>query len=163
RKGFEKHGVLANPYSFGFFEAMRHNKAQRFSHTFVINEADGLPAPYRGKLFAVEPLQGRVMLCDIKADRSSFETRDLGPDVRSRPSGPGRSGSSRTRAGSGASFTPGFSFLRAPSPTSMFGVSGPAAAGGCRRRKACPLSRSCWRMMRTPTTFMCRSCSGGRS
>ena len=83
RKGFEKHGVLANPYSFGFFEAMKHNKAQRFSHTFVINEADGLPARYRGKLFAVEPLQGRVMLCDIKADRSSFETRDLGPVVRS--------------------------------------------------------------------------------
>jgi putative heme-binding domain-containing protein len=83
RKGFEKHGVLANPYSFGFFEAMRHNKAQRFSHTFVLNEADGLPAQYRGKLFAVEPLQGRVMLSDIKADRSSFETRDLGPVVRS--------------------------------------------------------------------------------
>jgi putative heme-binding domain-containing protein len=84
RKGFEKHGVLANPYSFGFFEAMKHNKAQRFSHTFVINEADGLPKPYRGKLFAVEPLQGRVMLSDVKADRSSFETKDLDPVVASR-------------------------------------------------------------------------------
>ena len=42
RKGFEKHGALSNPYAFGFFEAMEHNKAQRFSHTFVIYEADGV-------------------------------------------------------------------------------------------------------------------------
>ncbi len=83
RKGFEKHGVLANPYSFGFFEAMKHHRAERFSHTFVINEDDGLPKPYRGKLFAVEPMQGRVMLADVKADRSSFETKDLGPVVGS--------------------------------------------------------------------------------
>ncbi len=75
RKGFEKHGVLANPYSFGFFEAMKHNKAQRFSHTFVINEAPGLPAKYRGKLFAVEPLHSRVMLSEIMPDRSSFQTQ----------------------------------------------------------------------------------------
>jgi glucose/arabinose dehydrogenase len=83
RKGFEKHGVLANPYSFGFFEAMKHNKAQRFSHTFVINEAPGLPAKYRGKLFAVEPLQGRVMMSDVKPDRSSLQTQDIAPVVTS--------------------------------------------------------------------------------
>src|SRR6516162_641180 len=83
RKGFEKHGVLANPYSFGFFEAMRHIKAQRFSHTFVIDEANSLPEGYWGKLFAVEPLQGRVMLADIKPDRSSFQTKDIGPVVSS--------------------------------------------------------------------------------
>jgi putative heme-binding domain-containing protein len=83
RKGFEKHGVLANPYSFGFFEAMKHNKAERFSHTFIINDADGLPEHYRGKLFAVEPLQGRVMLADMKPDRSSFQTKDIGPVIGS--------------------------------------------------------------------------------
>jgi putative heme-binding domain-containing protein len=83
RKGFEKHGVLANPYSFGFFEAMKHNKAQRFSHTFVINEAAGLPAQYRGRLFAVEPLQGRVMMSEVKADRSSLQTQDIEPVVSS--------------------------------------------------------------------------------
>jgi putative heme-binding domain-containing protein len=83
RKGFEKHGVLANPYSFGFFEAMKANKSQRFSHTWVLNEAGGLPSRYRGNLFAVEPLQGRVMRSEVKADRSSFETKDLGPVVSS--------------------------------------------------------------------------------
>ncbi len=83
RKGFEKHGVLANPYSFGFFEAMKSNKLQRFSHTWVLNEADALPAKYRGNIFAVEPLQGRVMLSEVAADRSSFQTKDLGPVVAS--------------------------------------------------------------------------------
>ncbi len=83
RKGFEKHGVLANPYSFGFFEAMKANKSQRFSHTWVLNEADGLPSRYRGKLFAVEPIQGRVMLSEVTPDRSSFQTKDLGPVVSS--------------------------------------------------------------------------------
>jgi putative heme-binding domain-containing protein len=83
RKGFEKHGVLANPYSFGFFEAMKANKSQRFSHTWVLNEADGLPAQYRGKMFAVEPLQGRVMLSEFTTDRSSFQTKDLGGVVTS--------------------------------------------------------------------------------
>jgi putative heme-binding domain-containing protein len=83
RKGFEKHGVLANPYSFGFFEAMKANKSQRFSHAWALNEAEGLPSQYRGKLFAVEPLQGRVMLSEVKTDRSSFETKDLGPAVTS--------------------------------------------------------------------------------
>ncbi len=83
RKGFEKHGVLANPYAFGFFEAMKHNKAQRFSHTFVIDEAKGLPDPYHGRLFAVEPLQGRVMMSEFQGDRSSFQTQDLEPIVSS--------------------------------------------------------------------------------
>ena len=51
------HGVLANPYSFGFFEAMKANKSQRFSHTWMLNDSNGLPEQYRGKLFAVEPLE----------------------------------------------------------------------------------------------------------
>ncbi len=83
RKGFEKHGVLANPFSFGYFEAMKANKSLRFTHTFVINEANGLPASYRGKLFGVEPLSSRVMMSEVKSDRSSFETKDLGGVVTS--------------------------------------------------------------------------------
>jgi putative heme-binding domain-containing protein len=62
---------------------MKANKSQRFSHAWVLNEADGLPARYRGQIFAIEPLQGRVMLSAIKPDRSSFETKDLGPVVTS--------------------------------------------------------------------------------
>lgn len=83
RKGFEKHGVLANPFAFGFFEAMTHNKVQRFSHTFVINEADTLPAKYRGQMFAVGPLQSHVMLSDVMPDRSSVQTKDIAPVLTS--------------------------------------------------------------------------------
>lgn len=83
RKGFEKHGVLANPYTFGFFEMMKSNAAPRFSHTFVIDEAPGLPARYRGKLFAVVPLMSHVMMSEVRADRSSYQTKDLGPVVKS--------------------------------------------------------------------------------
>jgi len=78
RKGFEKHGALSNPYAFGFFEAMKHPAVQRFSHTFVIYEADAMPKEYHGKLFAVTPLQGQVMYSEIFADGSSLQTKDLG-------------------------------------------------------------------------------------
>lgn len=77
RKGFEKHGALSNPYAFGFFENMKHNPVQRFSHNFVIYEGDGMPEKYRGKMFAVGPLQGHVWLSDVFPDRSSLQTKDI--------------------------------------------------------------------------------------
>jgi putative heme-binding domain-containing protein len=83
RKGFEKHGDLSNPFAFGYFEAMKHNKAQRFTHNFVIYEADTLPEHYRGKLFGVAPLQSHVMLSDVMPDGSSLKTQDLEPVVSS--------------------------------------------------------------------------------
>lgn len=78
QKGFGKHGALSNPYSFGYFPQMTHHSVPRFTHTFVIYEESALPAAYRGKLFGVEPLQGRVVFSDFQPDRSSFKTRDLG-------------------------------------------------------------------------------------
>jgi putative membrane-bound dehydrogenase-like protein len=81
RKGFEKHGPLSNPYAFGYYEPMAHDKAERFSHNFVIYEGGALPAKYEGKIFAIEPLQGRVMLTERTAVASTFRTHDLGPVV----------------------------------------------------------------------------------
>lgn len=78
QKGFGKHGELSNPFAFGYFPQMKHNAVPRFTHTFVINEADGLPARYRGKMFAVAPLQGHVVISDVMPDGSSFQTRDIG-------------------------------------------------------------------------------------
>ena len=77
RKGFSKHGALSNPWTFGFFEAMKHAQAPRFSHNFVIYEESALPGRYRGRLFGVEPLQGQVVLSDIRPDASSFATQDI--------------------------------------------------------------------------------------
>src|SRR5262249_54137595 len=69
---------------FGYFEAMKANDSPRFSHTFAIYDGLTLPDKYRGQLFAVLPLQGQVMLSDVKADRSSLQTRDLGAVVTSK-------------------------------------------------------------------------------
>ena len=82
RKGFSKHGQLSNPYAFGYFEAMKHHAVPRFTHAFVIYQAAPLPVRYHGKLFGVEPLQGQVVLSDIRPHLSSFETRDIERVVR---------------------------------------------------------------------------------
>ncbi len=81
QKGFNKHGPLSNPYSFGYFPAMKHHPAARFTHDFLIYEADALPEPYRGRLFGVAPLLNHVMMSSITPDGSTFQTRDLGPVV----------------------------------------------------------------------------------
>jgi len=81
RKGFGKHGSLSNPYAFGYFAAMKHNKVPRFTHNFVIYEGAVLPERYRGRLFGIEPLQGQVVLSDVSRDGSTFQTRDLSRPV----------------------------------------------------------------------------------
>ncbi len=81
QKGFEKHGPLSNPYAFGYFPAMPHGREPRFTHNFVIYDHGALPARYAGKLFGVEPLQGRIVESEIIPDRSSFRTVDLSRPV----------------------------------------------------------------------------------
>ena len=77
RKGFEKHGALANPYAFGYFMPMAHAPVDRFTHNFVIYEGGALPAQYVGKLLGIEPLQGRVTETEIMPVQTTFKTRDL--------------------------------------------------------------------------------------
>ena len=77
RKGFGKHGPLSNPYSFGFFENIKHGNAARFTHNFIIYEEGVLPERYQGRLLGIEPLQGQVVLSDITPLKSSFETKDI--------------------------------------------------------------------------------------
>jgi putative membrane-bound dehydrogenase-like protein len=77
QKGFEKHGPLSNPYAFGYFPPMKHPAVERFTHNFIIYDGGTLPAHYNGKLFGVEPLQGRVVESEITPDKSSFKTEDI--------------------------------------------------------------------------------------
>ncbi len=81
QKGFEKHGPLSNPYAFGYFPPMPHPAVERFTHNFIIYDGGALPESYNGKLFGIEPLQGRVVESDIEPDGSTFQTRDLGYPV----------------------------------------------------------------------------------
>ncbi len=77
RKGFEKHGELANPYAFGYFPHMEGTRGERFTHNFIIYHGGALPERYNGKLFGIEPLQGRVVLSEITPVGSTFKTRDI--------------------------------------------------------------------------------------
>jgi putative heme-binding domain-containing protein len=77
QKGFDKHGPLSNPYAFGFFPPMPHPAVDRFTHNFIIYDGGALPAQYEGKLFGIEPLQGRVVQSDIEPDGSTFKTWDI--------------------------------------------------------------------------------------
>ncbi|MDP6678553.1 MAG: c-type cytochrome [Verrucomicrobiota bacterium] len=83
RKGFSKHGPLSNPYAFGYFNAMPHNKVPRFTHNFIVYEGDGLPKQYLGRILGVEPIQGRVVMSDRTAIGSSFKTQDTGHPIKS--------------------------------------------------------------------------------
>ena len=83
QKGFDKHGPLSNPYAFGYFPQMPHPDVDRFTHNFVIYDSGALGERYQGKLFGVEPLQGRIVLSEITPDGSTFRTRDLGHPVTS--------------------------------------------------------------------------------
>jgi putative membrane-bound dehydrogenase-like protein len=105
QKGFNKHGPLSNPYTFGYFSWMKHHNVPRFTHTFVIYDCgqpaggDGarasetqlprsvphatcvLPEPYRGKLYGVAPLLSHVVESEMAPDGSSFQTKDVGHPV----------------------------------------------------------------------------------
>src|SRR5262245_15213550 len=82
QKGLDKHGPLSNPYAFGYFPPMTHPAVDRFTHNFIIYDGGALPRRYNGKLFGIEPLQGRVVESEIVPDASSFRTWDLGYVVR---------------------------------------------------------------------------------
>ncbi len=77
QKGFDKHGPLSNPYAFGFFPPMPHPAVDRFTHNFILYAGGALPAQYNGKLFGIEPLQGRVVQSEIEPDGSTFKTWDI--------------------------------------------------------------------------------------
>jgi putative membrane-bound dehydrogenase-like protein len=100
QKGFNKHGPLSNPYTFGYFTWMKHHNVPRFTHTFLIYEAAGRdgdvlePLPpsvphatcalgesYRGKLYGVAPLLSHVVQAEVTPDGSSFQTKDLSHPV----------------------------------------------------------------------------------
>ena len=83
RKGFDKHGELSNPYAFGWFPMMEHGDYARFTHTFLVYESDALPDRYRGRLFALNPLHGHVIVSRREPVGSTFRTRDEGFAIQS--------------------------------------------------------------------------------
>jgi putative heme-binding domain-containing protein len=80
-KGFEKHGALSNPYTFGYIQPMKHAKVDRFTHTFAIYEGGALPKEYDGKLIAVAPHRHYVIESELIPRGSTFATEDVGKIV----------------------------------------------------------------------------------
>jgi putative heme-binding domain-containing protein len=77
QKSWGKHGELTNPYAFGFFPQMKGTQVERFSHTFVIDEGGALPKRYAGQILAPVPLHNYVILSQLQADGSTFQTQDV--------------------------------------------------------------------------------------
>jgi putative heme-binding domain-containing protein len=78
QKGFDKHGPLSNPFTFGYFPAMKHARTPRFTHTFVIYDGGAFPRHYDGKLFGVATLLNHVVLSEMIPEGSTVRTVDLG-------------------------------------------------------------------------------------
>lgn len=78
QKGFNKHGPLSNPFAFGYFPAMKHDRVPRFTHEFTIYDGGSLPEQYHGRMFAVAPLLHYLSISDVTPRGSTFATRDTG-------------------------------------------------------------------------------------
>jgi len=77
QKTFDKHGALSNPYAFTYIGPMDSPKAERFTHTFAVYEADAFPSQYIGKVFAIAPHVHYVVCSEIDPLGSTFQTHDL--------------------------------------------------------------------------------------
>ncbi|WP_105357949.1 MULTISPECIES: PVC-type heme-binding CxxCH protein [Pirellulaceae] len=76
QKSWGKHGALTNPHAYGFFPAMKHAAAERFSHTLVKYESDTLPERYHDHLVALVPLHNYVAVSKMLPDGSTWQTED---------------------------------------------------------------------------------------
>ncbi|MHC2067040.1 PVC-type heme-binding CxxCH protein [Bremerella sp. T1] len=76
QKSWGKHGALTNPHAYGFFPAMKHAPAERFSHTLVRYESDALPSRYHDRIVAPVPLHNYVAVSKMSPHGSTWQTED---------------------------------------------------------------------------------------
>ena len=77
RKDEFKHGVVSNPFAYGFLSYMQHPPTPRFSHALVRYCDDQLPSRFHQQLLAVDPLKGTVVLSKMTPLGGTFATEDL--------------------------------------------------------------------------------------
>ncbi|MBL9115609.1 MAG: c-type cytochrome [Verrucomicrobiaceae bacterium] len=76
-KGWGKHGPPMNPYSFEFFEHMKHEgDTKRFPQAFTIYEGGLLGSNYEGYIIAPNSLLNKVYVSEQIPDGSTFRTKD---------------------------------------------------------------------------------------
>ena len=83
-KAFGKHGPLHNPYTFGYFDHVRHSglKGGHVSVGGLFYEADALPAVWRGRFIAADLLGHAVRAHDVTPLGSTFHARQIGDVLR---------------------------------------------------------------------------------
>lgn len=77
RKDELKHGVVSNPYAYGFLGYMQHPPTPRFSHALTRYCDVVLPSRFHQQLLAVDPLKGTVVLSRMTPRGGTFATEDL--------------------------------------------------------------------------------------
>jgi putative heme-binding domain-containing protein len=77
RKDEFKHGVVSNPYAYGFLGYMQHPPTPRFSHALVRYSDTELPQRFHQQLLAVDPLKGTVVLSKMTPKGGTFATEDI--------------------------------------------------------------------------------------
>lgn len=83
RKGFNKHGGLSNPNTFGYLDPMKHAPIQRFTHAMLMTEGTVFGAKMPRAMLAVDPLHGKLIQSQLAEVGSTFETRDIEDTVSS--------------------------------------------------------------------------------
>jgi putative heme-binding domain-containing protein len=78
RKGFNKHGNLSNPYSFGYLMPMEHDPIQRFTHTMLAARGTSLEEQLPNSLLCVDPLHGTLVNTKLIPRGSTYRTVDVG-------------------------------------------------------------------------------------
>lgn len=77
RKDEFKHGVVSNPYAYGFLGYMQHPPTPRFSHALTRYCDVELPERFHNQLLAVDPLKGTVVLSRMSPRGGTFSTEDI--------------------------------------------------------------------------------------
>jgi putative heme-binding domain-containing protein len=77
RKDEFKHGVVSNPFAYGFLGYMQHPPTPRFSHALTRYCDVELPERFQQQLLAVDPLKGTVVLSRMTPQGGTFATEDL--------------------------------------------------------------------------------------
>jgi putative membrane-bound dehydrogenase-like protein len=83
-KSFGKHGPLHNPYTFGYFDHVRHDNISG-GHVAVgglFYEADALPPAWRGRYIAADLLDHSIHAHELARLGSTFRARQVGDVLR---------------------------------------------------------------------------------
>ncbi len=83
RKGFNKHGGLSNPNTFGYLDPMKHAPIQRFTHAMLMTDGTAFGSSMPSSMLAVDPLHGKLIQSQLLAVGSTFETKDIADTVAS--------------------------------------------------------------------------------